>query len=240
MTLNVPDLKITDLLTDIGVIDFKNKFSLNADQFRDLDSYDRVNVKFEQKVVVTDKEGNETEYDYYDDYLKPAISKLPNTYLKDLKLKAKGIYSTDARINFLKQKEKELHSVIGAYKETIHLNSTDNELIISELENLSDRLNDRIEDLTQLANDKITFNLNKNQVLLLFRLLHELSIIKGITIYDLMHFLENHVNFKNHQEIKGANKSLNTELTRLKKSVKGVYKLNDQALLDLINDILKI
>lgn len=238
--LTIPDLKITDLLTKKGINRFKDKFSLQADEFKNLDLKERLSPEFTAEIYVTDIKGNESKYDYSQHYFPRALSKMSEIYLKDLKGEAYNIYATDARINFLNQKLSEIQQVIENYRCVEDLNSTDKAMIISELEKLSDRLSNKMQDLVQVSNDKITFNLKKNEVLILFKLFHELDIIKGISIYELMRFVENHINFKDSKEIKGANKSLNTEIARMTTAEGGKVQLNKTALLKLINSILKL
>lgn len=238
--LFIPEILITGLLTAKGLKSFKNTFSLQADEFKHVVHEQQLNPDFKNIIDVTDEKGNEYNYKYHENYFVETISKMSKIYLKRLKIDSQEIYSSSARVNFLKQKTKEIHKVIDAYREVKHLNTKERALIIAKLESLSDRLTERMVELMFVKEDKITFNLNKNQVLMLFKLFHELDIIKGINIYDLMHFVERQVNFKNNQEIRNANKSLNTELARLKKSNSGKIQLDDTALLDLIKNILKI
>lgn len=240
MKLLIPELKITDLLTNKGFNKFKDNFTLQSIEFKNVDNKEDLSPQFTGEVLQFDSNGNEKTFCYYSDYLPHAVSNLSKSYLKELKQESKDIYATDARVNFLNQKLREIHLIIEKYRSAAHLESPEKELIISELEKLSDRLSDKMNDLIEVADDKITFDLKKNEVLLLFKLFHELGIIKGITIYDLWRFVEKHINFRDHQEIKSANKSFNTEMARLNKSKGNRFQFNDIALINLIREILKI
>lgn len=239
--LFIPELNISSLITAEGINKFKAEFSRQSVEFdKMIDVVSILKLPFNSKITIINNNGDEAEYEYFQDYFRVAINRIPDNFYKKLKVEGKKIYSDNARINFYKTKQIEVLKTLNYYSGCNHINSTEKDEIKNQLEVISDKLNKRILGLSDVANDKITFNIDKGEVLYLLKLLLELKIITGISIYELMKFAEKHFNYSKHTKISSANKSLSTYISRLETKRGNKLSYTDTDLLNFFKGVLDI
>lgn len=186
-------LKIDDSINSINV-SFEKE---TIDDF-ELDSYGE---SYSEKRNTVDEEYS---MNFYDDYLYPKMKNqldyLQQSFEKEIK--AKAIYETTAIQRFCSNKLKTLAKLIDDLNNSCYLDSSFKIKIIKELEKLYEYINTVHLAETLDIPVKIPFKLPKNQVVVLFTLLHSNKIIGEINLLHLHRLIEAFFTYYDDKELK--------------------------------------
>lgn len=238
-TLHLPIINIDTFFGQEEFLKLKASFYRNDIQFSSMDEMEYAkHIKGLKGVIPIrisnlNKDGDEFHYIFENDYLLPALNDFRTAYLKRVKEEGQKIYGADARIDFLIKHSKIILKALSRMSKINYITTGQKVYIKVTLEGLLDIFEERIDQLKTKKAKKLQLNLSKGDALYLFKVLHELNLIKGSSIYDIMHFVEDNFNYAGNKEIKGANKALNTYLGR-----HSVTKFDKKTLLDFFKRIL--
>ncbi|HDZ04676.1 hypothetical protein LCGC14_0354300 [marine sediment metagenome] len=238
--LELPDISIDSFLSEKNYLSIKKDFFVNDDQFKGMDSLELEKAKKEQKGNIPvsinrhNELGEEFEYTYIEDYLKPLSNKLVKSFYKKVKPKASQIYGPNARIDFIIEQRDKLLNTITAITKARYIHSLEKKEIIVAMDKLLDKLEEKKRKLLIKKSKKIQLNLKKGEAVFFFQMLNELGLFKGATIYDLMDFIEENFTYSGGLEITNANKE---RLKYLSRNLGITY--NETTLLDFYRKNLK-
>lgn len=188
-------LKITinESINDITVIYEKE----NIDDF-ELDSFGE---PYNEKVKTS---FNEKQVNFYNDYLYPIMKNRLDFFKQSFEeeIKIKAIYETTALQRFCSDKLRLLTDLVDNINNSHHLDSSFKIKIIEEIEKLYEYINTVHLSETLAIPERIPFKLSKNQVVVLFTLLHKKKIIVGIHPLELYRLIERFFTYYNVKENK--------------------------------------
>ncbi len=236
--LHVPRISTDTFLNKGKFIQLKAYFYQNDMQFSSMDEFQfdkhitGLKGVIPARIATFDMNGGEFEYVFDIDYLPVALDHYSKTFLGEVWLESRSIYGPDAKIDYLEQHSNNILKALDHLPKIKFLNAVQKDKVKTTMDTLLDAIDERISQLKLKKTNKLQLNLKKGDAVYLFKILHELNIIKGIPIYDVMRFVEDNFNFSGNKEINGANKALNTYLTR-----HPVTKFEKETLIDFINKI---
>lgn len=152
---------------------------------------------------------------FYDDYLHPIIKNMLYYYIRQLDIKfiEKDILDPSDVKHFGNKMIDVLNTKLKAIESSSHLNESTRDLIKSVFDDIINNIYDK--HVKDLEAEKIHFNLNKNQVVILFNLLHDNKVISATPIIDFNVKIQKFFRFKCGTEFK---------------EIDGAYKVYDELL----------
>jgi hypothetical protein len=158
---------------------------------------------------------NDVKENFFEDYLHPIIKNMPSYYKRQIEreFKEKDILDPTHIKHFGNKITKILNTKLLDAQNSSHLKLPTVELITSVFNEIINHV--YINYIQDPYAEKIHFNLNKNQVVILFNLLHDNKVINATPILHLNEMIQNFFRFKSGKEFK---------------EIDGAYKVYDELL----------
>ena len=212
------DIKYKDILIQGGVpnVDL-NDFEINVEVISDSSKQIVIDeLGFEEELV-------ELEYDLvlidfeteFKKELQIGLDRLCAKFIYNLDNKA--IYTADRLEGYKIEILKRINKMIENYLIKSDLPDLYKKLIIEFYSKLYDYISSFSLEENQIC-DKLKFRLSKNQVILLFKVMHDKSVISGITPLDLYRILDEKVKYTNKEGVFTDMKNTRTQANKFENS----------------------
>lgn len=172
-------INLDTLLSQSEFCKLKLSFLLGHVKYSDEYFYDqelRLQVNLaENDIFRFDENGNRIDQNFFEDFLKPEISKIPERIFDALRkeIKEKGIYGDSALSHYVASKTNELLEKRESISHLTHLPDKIKSAIYDVIDEVYNYLKTEFIDAVSKVKKKIPLNLSKIQIILLFYLLSE-------------------------------------------------------------------